>query len=65
MIGIDKQGDRLIEFVKNVLISDRNKEYETKQSESICSEFTIANWKWICLNIYKLPNPNNMNIFFD
>ena len=41
----DKHGDGLIEFVKNGIISKRLKEYETKQSESICSEFTIANRK--------------------
>ena len=46
----DKHGDGLIEFVKY---------------ESICSEFTIANRKWICLNIYKSPDANNMNTFFD
>ena len=61
----DKHGGGLIEFVKNGFISKRLKEYGTKQSESICSEFTIANRKWICLNIYRLPNPNNMNNFFD
>ena len=54
----DKHGDGLIEFVKRLT------EYETKQSESICSELTIANRKWICLNIYRPPNPNNMNTFF-
>ena len=36
----DKHMDGLIEFVKNGFISKRFKEYETKQSESICSEFT-------------------------
>ena len=41
----DKHGDDLIEFVKNGLISKRLKEYETKQSESICSELAIANRK--------------------
>ena len=61
----DKYGNGLIEFVKNGFISKRPKEYETKQSESIYSEFTIANRKWICLNIYRPPNPNNMNTFFD
>ena len=45
--------------------SKRLKEYETKQSESICLEFTIANRNWICLNIYRPTNPNNTNIFFD
>ena len=61
----DKHGGGLIEFVKNGFISKRIKEYEAKQSESICSELTIANRKWICLNIYRPPNPNNMNTFFD
>ena len=61
----DKHGGGLIEFVKNGFISKRLKEYKTKQSESICSELTIANWKWICLNIYRPQNPNNMNTFFD
>ena len=61
----DKHGGSLIKFVKNGFISKRLKEYETKQSESICSELNIANRKWICLNIYRPPNPNNMNTFFD
>ena len=61
----DKQGGGLIEFVKNGFISKRLKKYETKQSESICSEFTIANRKWICLNIYRPRNPNNKNTFFN
>ena len=41
----DKRGRGLIEFVKNSFISKMLKEYETKQSESICSEFTIADRK--------------------
>ena len=61
----DKHGGGLIEFLKNGFISKRLKEYETKQSESICSELTIANRKWIRLNIYRPPNPNNKNTFFD
>ena len=61
----DQHGGGLTKFVKNGFISKRFKEYETKQSESICSELTIANRKWICLNIYRPPNPNNMNTFFD
>ena len=61
----DKHGGGLIEFVKNVFIFKRLKEYEIQQSESVCSDFTIANRKWICLNIYRPPNPNNLNNFFD
>ena len=63
----DKHGGGLIEFVKNGFISKRLKEHETKQSESesVCSEFTIANREWICLNIYRSLFPNNMNSSFD
>ena len=46
-------------------IRPRLKEYDTTQSESICSRFTIANRKWIGLDIYRPPNPNNMDTFFD
>ena len=59
----DKHGGGLIEFVKNGFISKRLAEYETRQSESICSEFIIASRKWICLNIYRPSNSNNMNTF--
>ena len=34
-------------------------------SESICLELTIAKRKWISLNIYRPPNPNKMNTFFN
>ena len=61
----DKHRGGLIEFVKNGFISKKLEEYETEQSGSICSEFTTANRKWICLNIYMPPDPNNMNTFFD
>ena len=33
--------------------------------KSIYSEFTIASRKWMWLNIYRPPNPNNMNTLFD
>ena len=61
----DKHGGGLIKFFKNGFISKRLIEYETKQNESICSEPTIANRKWICLNTYRPPLPNNINTFFD
>ena len=61
----DKHGGGLIELVKNGFISKRLNKYETKQTESICSELTMANRKWISLNIYRSSNLNNMNTFFD
>ena len=42
----DKHGSGLIEFLKNGFVSKRLKEYETKQSEGICSMFTFASRKW-------------------
>ena len=35
------------------------KEYGTKLGETICAEFTVSKIKWICLNIYRQPTPNN------
>ena len=57
----DKHGGGLIEFIKNGFISKRLKEYETKQSEDICSELTIANRKWICLNILGLQTQTSLS----
>ena len=57
----DKHGGGLIEFIKNGFISKRLKEYETKQSEDICSGFTIANRKWICLNILGLQTQTSLS----
>ena len=56
-----KMGDGLSEFVKNGFIFKRLEEDNNRQSEIICSEFTIANKKWTCGNICMPPNPNNMN----
>ena len=39
------------------------KEYETKLSETICTEFTFPKKKWFCLST-KPPSPNNIVTFF-
>ena len=61
----DKHGGGLIEFVKQGLICRRLKEYETKVSESICSELIIAKKKWICFSIYRPPSTSNIKVFLD
>ena len=43
----------------------RMKEYETKLSEKICTEFTASKKKWFCLSIYRPPSPNNIVNFFE
>ena len=51
----DKQGSGLIQFVRKGFITKRMKEYETKLSEIICTEFTVFKKKWFCLSVYRSP----------
>ena len=39
---MDKHRGGLIEFARKGFITIRMKEYETKQSETICTEFTVS-----------------------
>ena len=41
------------------------KEYETKLSKAICTEFTVTKKKWFCLSVYRTPSPNNILTFFE
>ena len=41
------------------------KEYETKLSKTICTEFTVSKRKWFCRSIYRPPSPNNIVNFFE
>ena len=41
----DKNGDRLIEFVRKGFITKRLKDCETQICETICSEFTVSKKK--------------------
>ena len=34
-------------------------------NESVCSELTIANIKWLCLGTYRPPTPKNLASFFE
>ena len=61
----DKNGGGLTEFVRKGLIAKKIKEYETKVSETIASEFTISKKKWFCLGVYRPPTSNNLDIIFE
>ena len=60
----DGHGGGLIEFVKRSIIWKRVKQFETVNSELICSEITISSKKWFCMGIYRPPNFNNLDTFF-
>ena len=60
----DKHGGGFIEFVRKGFITKRMKEYETKLSEIICTEFTVSKKKWFCLSVYRPPSSNNIVTFF-
>ena len=51
----DKHGCGLIQFVRKGFITKRMKEYETKLSEIICTEFIVSKKKWFCLSVYRSP----------
>ena len=63
--GRDNNGCGLIEFVRKGIITKKIKEYETKVSENIASEFTISKKKWFCLSVYRPPTSTNLEIFFE
>ena len=61
----DKHGGGLIEFVRSGFITNSLRDFETKISETICTEITISKRKWFCLSVYRPPSTSNLNIFFD
>ena len=61
----DKKGGGLIEFVRKGFITKKIKEYETKFSETIASEFTISKKKWFCLSVFRPPTSTNLDLFFE
>ena len=46
-------------------MSRRLKECDTPHSETLCSEITISNKKWLCISIYRPPEANNLHSFFE
>ena len=55
----DKHGCGKVVFVKEGLIVNRIKEFETNKSETICLKLTISNKKWFVMYAYSLPNETN------
>ena len=58
-------GVGLIECVKKGVIWKRIQKFEMLAHESVCSELTIANIKWLCLGPYRPPTPKNVASFFE
>ena len=61
----ENNGGGLREFVRKGFITKKVKEYETKVSETIASEFTISKKKWFCLSVYRPPTSTNVDMFFE
>ena len=59
----NRNGGGLIELVRKGFITKKIKEYETKFSETIASEFTISKKKWFCLSVYRPPTSTNLDLF--
>ena len=55
----------LIEYVRKGIINRRLKENETPHSETICSEITISKKRWLYIRIYRPPEVNNLDSFFE
>ena len=47
------------------IISRSLRESETPHSETICSEITISKKKWLYISIYRPPEANNLDSFFE
>ena len=58
----DKHGCGKVVFVKEGLIVNRIKEFETNKSETICLKLTISNKKWLCMHTVC---PMKQTNFFD
>ena len=59
----DKNGGGLIQLFRKGLITKNIKEYETKVSETIASEFTISKKRWFCLSVSRPPTSTNLDLF--
>ena len=55
----------LIEYVGKGLSHKTMKIFQTQESESMFSEITIKNIKWLVLSIYRPRNDSNMNKVFE
>ena len=61
----DKRKGGKVVFVKEDLILNGIKEFETNKSETICLELTISNKKWFIMYTYRPLNETNKKVLFD
>ena len=61
----DKHGGGKVVYIKEGVMVNRIKEFETNRSETICLELTISNKKWFIIYAYRSPNETNKKVFFD
>ena len=61
----DKHGGGKVVYVKEGLIVNRIKEFETNKSETICLELTISNKKWFIMYAYRPLSKTNKKVFLD
>ena len=61
----DKHGGGKVVYIKEGLMVNRIKEFETNRSETICLELTISNKRWFIIYTYRPPNETNKKVFFD
>ena len=63
-MNIEYIGGKVV-YVKEGLIVNMIKEFETNKSETICLELTISNKKWFIMYAYRPPNETNKKVVFD
>ena len=61
----DKYGGGLIEFVLRDLTYKRLRNFESKHSECLCSEFIFIDKKWTCFSIYRPIESSSFTMFFE
>ena len=59
----DKHGGGKVVYIKEGLMVNRIKEFETNRSETICLELTISNKRWFIIYTYRPPNETNKKVF--
>ena len=61
VMNIEYVGGKVV-YVKECLIVNMIKEFETNKSETICLELTISNKKWFIMYAYRPPNETNKKV---
>ena len=59
----NSRGGGKIVFIKHGIISKRLENFETKNAETICIEFTISKKKWCILFVYRPPGEKSKTFF--